>query len=154
MWSGIDGMPSLISLKWTSDRSLIGSLILNEVNRPWSHECRGCTRGWRNGNEDQMRLTMRMSRIVLKHQWRMLMVISQCRMIGSISHMKYSGRSPSVDQWQNAGGLSGMLKTFMNWQWVRTLEMIKRLGLPLGFFDDVPPLGCYELVGFDCRPSY
>ena len=32
MWSGIDGMPSLISLKWTSDRSLIGSLILNEVN--------------------------------------------------------------------------------------------------------------------------
>ena len=28
MWSGIDGMPSLMSLKWTSDRSLIGSLIL------------------------------------------------------------------------------------------------------------------------------
>ena len=68
--------------------------------------------------------------------------------------MKYSGRSPSVDQWQNAGGVSGMLKTFMDWQWVKTLEMIMRLELPLGFFVDVPPLGCYELVGFDCRPSY
>ena len=97
---------------------------------------------------------MRMSRIVLKHQWRMLMVISQCRMIGSISHMKYSGRSPSVDQWQNAGGVSGMLKTFMDWRRVKTLEMVMRLELPLGSFDDVPLLGCFELVGSDCRPSY
>ena len=54
MWSGIDGMPNLISLKWTSDRSLIGSPILNQINPPCNHECRGCTRGgsWRtSGNE-------------------------------------------------------------------------------------------------------
>ena len=51
--------------------------------------------------------------------------------------------------WFNRDG--GM---FMDWQWVKTLEMIMRLELPLGFFVDVPPLGCYELVGFDCRPSY
>ena len=57
---------------------------------------------------------MRMRRSVLKHQWKMLMMMSQCRMNGSISHMKYSGRSSSVDQWQNAGGVSGMLKTFMD----------------------------------------
>ena len=62
-----------------------------------------------------MRLTMRMRRSVLKHQWKMWMVMSQCRMNGSISHMKYSGRSSSVDQWQNAGGVSGMLKMFMDW---------------------------------------
>ena len=57
---------------------------------------------------------MRMSRAVLKHQWIMLMVISQCRMSGSISHMKYSGMSSNVDQWQDAGGVSGMLKMFMD----------------------------------------
>ena len=33
-------------------------------------------------------------------------------------------------------------------------EMVMRLGLPLGSSDDVPLLGCFELVGFDCRPSY
>ena len=62
-----------------------------------------------------MRLTMRMRRNVLKHQWMMLKMMSQWRMNGSISHMKYSGRSPSVDQWQDAGGVSGMLKMFMDW---------------------------------------
>ena len=33
-------------------------------------------------------------------------------------------------------------------------EMIMRLGLPLGSSDDVPLLGCFELVDFDCRPNY
>ena len=33
-------------------------------------------------------------------------------------------------------------------------EMVMRLGLLLGSSDDVPLLGCFELVGFDCRPSY
>ena len=32
-------------------------------------------------------------------------------------------------------------------------EMVTRLELPLGSFDDVPILGCFELVGSDCRPS-
>ena len=30
-WSGTDGMPILMSLKWTSDRSLNGSPILNRI---------------------------------------------------------------------------------------------------------------------------
>ena len=54
MWSGMDGMPNLISLKWTSDRSLNGSPMLDEINLPCNHECRGCTGGgsWRrSGNE-------------------------------------------------------------------------------------------------------
>ena len=33
-------------------------------------------------------------------------------------------------------------------------EMVMRLELLLGSSDDVPLLGCFELVGFDCRPSY
>ena len=33
-------------------------------------------------------------------------------------------------------------------------EMVMRLGLLLGSSDDVPLLGRFELVGFDCRPSY
>ena len=32
-------------------------------------------------------------------------------------------------------------------------EMVTRLELPLGSFDDVPILGCFDLVGSDCRPS-
>ena len=32
-------------------------------------------------------------------------------------------------------------------------EMVMRLELPLGSFDDVPLLGCFVLVGSDCRPS-
>ena len=32
-------------------------------------------------------------------------------------------------------------------------EMVTRLELLLGSFDDVPKLGCFELVGSDCRPS-
>ena len=32
-------------------------------------------------------------------------------------------------------------------------EMVTRLELLLGSFDDVPILGCFELVGSDCRPS-
>ena len=32
-------------------------------------------------------------------------------------------------------------------------EMVMRLELLLGSSDDVPLLGCFELVGFDCRPS-
>ena len=27
--------------------------------------------------------------------------------------------SSSVDQWQDAGGVSGMLKMFMDWLWVK-----------------------------------
>ena len=34
------------------------------------------------------------------------------------------------------------------------VEMVMRLELPLGSFDDVPLLGCFEPVGSDCRPSY
>ena len=34
------------------------------------------------------------------------------------------------------------------------VKMTMRLGLPLGSSDDVPLLGCFELVGSDCRPSY
>ena len=34
-------------------------------------------------------------------------------MSGSISHTKYLGMSSIVDQWQDAGGVSGMLKIFM-----------------------------------------
>ena len=35
------------------------------------------------------------------------------------------------------------------------VEMVMRLELPLGSFDDVPILGCcFELVDSDCRPNY
>ena len=144
MWSGIDGMPNLMSSKWTSDRSLSGSLILDEINLLCSHECIGYTRGgnwrtwgrtignewgfgrkgcritplnlsnriWRDvsfmthivveiwamewlwgssevDNDDyNLYITMMMSRVVLKHQWIMLMVMSQWRMSGSIWHMR------------------------------------------------------------------
>ena len=74
---------------------------------------------------------MMMSRVVLKHQWIMLIVMSQWRMSGSISHTKYSGMSSIVDQWQDAGGVSGMLKMFMG-------EGLERVWLcvwnPTGFF--------------------
>ena len=33
-------------------------------------------------------------------------------------------------------------------------EMVMRLGLLLGSSDDVPLLGCFVLVDFDCRPNY
>ena len=95
---------------------------------------------------------MMMSRVVLKHQWIMLMVMSQWRMSGSISHMKYFGMSSIVDQWQDAGGVSGMLKMFMGediWG-----DVVMRLELLQGSFADVPKLGCFELVGSDCRLSY
>ena len=72
-------------------------------------------------------------------------------MSGSISHMKYPGMSSSVDQWQDAGGVSGMLKMFMGED--LGAEVVMRLELLQGSFVDVPKLGCFELVGFDCRPS-
>ena len=60
-------------------------------------------------------------------------------MSGSISHTKYSGMSSIVDQWQDAGGVSGMLKMFIG-------EGLERVWLcvvnPAGFFGVVPRLGC------------
>ena len=60
--------------------------------------------------------------------------------------------SPSVDQWQDAGGLSGMLKRFMDLMG-EDLEMVMRLELLQDSFVDVPKLDCFELVGSDCKPS-
>ena len=37
---------------------------------------------------------------------------------------------------------------------VSVAEVVMRLGLLLGSSDDVPLLGCFELVDFDCRPNY
>ena len=57
-----------------------------------------------------------------------------------------------VDQWHDAGGVSGMLKMFMGED--LGAEVVMRLELLQGSFVDVPKLGCFELVGSDCRPSY
>ena len=73
---------------------------------------------------------MMMSRVVLKHQWIMLIVMSQWRMSGSITHTKYSGMSSIVDQWQDAGGVSGILKMFIG-------EGLERVWLCV-----VNPAGC------------
>ena len=59
--------------------------------------------------------------------------------------------SSMVDQWQDVGGVSGMLKMFMGEDF--GADVVMRLELLQGFFVDVPKLGCFELVGFDCRPS-
>ena len=50
-----------------------------------------------------------------------------------------------VDQWHDAGGVSGMLKMFMG----EDLGVVMRLELLQGSFVDVLKLGCFELVGFD-----
>ena len=73
-------------------------------------------------------------------------------MSGSISHMKYSGMSPSVDQWQDAGGVSGMLKMFIFEDF--GADVVMRPELLQGSFVDVPKFGCFELAGSDCRLSY
>ena len=75
-WSGIDGMPNLMSLKWTSDRSLSGSPILNEINLPCNRECRGCTGGgsWRrsgNGVECGVMDEGSLHKICPVGQWRL-----------------------------------------------------------------------------------
>ena len=60
--------------------------------------------------------------------------------------------SSMVDQWQDVGGVSGMLKMFMGEDF--GADVVMRLELLQGSFVDVPKLGCFELVGSDCRPSY
>ena len=56
-----------------------------------------------------------------------------------------------VDQWHDAGGVSGMLKMFMGGGF--GADVVMRLELLQGSFVDVPKLDCFELVGSDCRPS-
>ena len=72
-------------------------------------------------------------------------------MSGSISHMKYSGMSLSVDQWQDAGGVSGMLKMFMDEGF--GVDVVMRLELLQGSFVGVPKFGYFEPAGSDCRLS-
>ena len=60
--------------------------------------------------------------------------------------------SSMVDQWQDVGGVSGMLKMFMGEDF--GADVVMRPELLQGSFVDVPKLGCFELVGSDCRPSY
>ena len=72
-------------------------------------------------------------------------------MSGSISHTKYLGMSSIVDQWQDAGGVSGMLKIFMGED--LGADVVMRLELFQGSFVDVPKLVCFDLVGSDCRLS-
>ena len=57
-----------------------------------------------------------------------------------------------VDQWQDVGGVSGMLKMFMGEDF--GADVVMRPELLQGSFVDVLKLGCFELVGFDCRPSW
>ena len=57
-----------------------------------------------------------------------------------------------VDQWQDVGGVSGMLKMFMGEDFGAGVVM--RLELLQGSSVGVPKFGCFELAGSDCRPSY
>ena len=59
-------------------------------------------------------------------------------MSGSISHTKYPGMSSIVDQWQDAGGVSGMLKIFMG-------EDLGAVGLCVWNSSRVPLLMCQNL---------
>ena len=60
--------------------------------------------------------------------------------------------SSMVDQWQDVGGVSGMLKMFMGEDF--GADVVMRLELLQGSSVGVPKFGCSELAGFDCRPSY
>ena len=57
-----------------------------------------------------------------------------------------------VDQWHDAGGVSGMLKMFMDEGF--GVDVIMRLELLQGSFVGVPKFGCFEPAGSDCRLSY
>ena len=67
-------------------------------------------------------------------------------MSGSISHTKYPGMSSIVDQWQDAGGVSGMLKIFMGED--LGADVVMRLELFQGSFVDVPKLVVLILLVF------